>query len=53
MDKKNKFLNGFMLGFAIGTIIWVLSYSYIIGHLDKIHQQELNYIIDKHLTQPH
>lgn len=50
MDTEKGYYKGIMVGFAIGTIIWCFSWAFLIGKIDKVHEQELNYIIEKHHT---
>jgi sulfite exporter TauE/SafE len=45
MENK-RFWNGLMLGFAIGTIIWTLTYSVLLNRIGEIHNQELIYVIE-------
>lgn len=48
MNKENEFYKGIMVGFAVGTIVWCLLWSSIAGRIDRVHKQELDYIIEKH-----
>jgi hypothetical protein len=47
MDKKNNYYKGLLIGFAAGTIIWCALWSYVIGKIDRVHKQEVDYIIEK------
>lgn len=38
----------FLLGFAIGTIIWSFLWISLIKKIDKIHKQEIEFLIEKH-----
>ena len=42
---------GIMVGFAISTIVWCLLWSFFVGKIDRVHKQELDYIIEKHQTK--
>lgn len=44
--QKNRLYNYFMVGFATATIIWCFSFSYIIGQITKVHEQEIKCLIE-------
>lgn len=51
MGKENDFYKGIMIGFAISTIVWCLSWAFVVGKIDRAHKQELDYIIEKRQTK--
>jgi hypothetical protein len=51
MNKENDYWKGIMVGFAISTIVWCLLWSFVVGKIDRVHKQELDYIIEKHQTK--
>lgn len=51
MNKENDFYKGIMVGFAVSTIGWCLLWAFVVGKIDRVHKQELDYIIEKHQTK--
>ena len=51
MNKENDYWTGIMVGFAISTIVSCLLWSFVVGKIDRVHKQELDYIIEKHQTK--
>ena len=51
MNKENDFYKGIMIGFAVSTIVWCLLWVFVVGKIDRVHKQELDYIIEKHQTK--
>lgn len=48
MSKENDFYKGIMVGFVASTIIWCLLWALVVGRIDRVHKQELDFIIEKH-----
>jgi serine-rich repeat adhesion-like glycoprotein len=48
---ENNYLKGILVGFAVSTIVWCFLWSFVIGKIDKVHKQELNYVIEKNIKQ--
>lgn len=51
MNKEKDYINGIMIGFMVGTILWCLLWAFVVGKIDRVHKQELDYIIKKHQTK--
>ena len=51
MNKENDYWKGILVGFAVSTIVWCTLWAFVIGKIDKVHKQELDYIIEKHQTK--
>lgn len=45
---KKNYYNGIGVGLLIGTIIWFVFWLLVIDRIEKVHKQELDYIIEKH-----
>ena len=50
MNKENNYWKGILVGFAVSTIVWCALWAFVIGKIDNVHKQELDYIIEKHQT---
>lgn len=44
---KNNYYKGFMVGFVVGTIVWSLLWMIAIGKINRVHEQNIDYIIEK------
>ena len=56
MNKENDYYKGIrnggiMIGLAVGIIICSLLWMLLIGKINRIHKQEIDYIIEKHQTK--
>jgi hypothetical protein len=49
MNKINDYCKGILLGFSVSTIIWCILWIFVIEKINKVHKQELDYIIEKHI----
>lgn len=51
MNNKKNYWKGIMVGFAIGTIVWCALWVFVIDKIDRVHKQEIDYVIEKHHTK--
>jgi len=51
MNKKNDYWKGILVRFAVSIIVWCALWAFVIGKIDNVHKQELDYIIEKHQTK--
>ena len=51
MSEQEKYWKGILVGFAVSTIVWCTLWAYVVGKISDVHQQELDYVIEKHIQQ--
>jgi len=51
INKENSYWKGILVGFALGTIVWSILWAFVIGKIERVHKQELDYVIEKHTTK--
>lgn len=48
---SEQYWKGILVGLAVSTIIWCILWALVISKINGVHQQELDYVIEKHINK--
>ena len=51
MNKENEYWNGLFVGVIVSSIFWCTAWSILVAKIDKVHKQDIDYYIEKHLAK--